>query len=83
MNRESISNFGQGPMLDKNRSQRLVTTMPSVRRLEEKRFVRLAVHDKPPCKMSSIYPSHGRQYDTACDFPARAKNSKTPRNPAV
>ena len=74
MNRESISNLGQGPMLDKNRSQRLVATMPGVGRLEKKRFVRLAVHDKPPCKMSSIYPSHSQQYDTAGDLRPRAKN---------
>jgi hypothetical protein len=47
--------------------------MPRVGRLKKELTVYLAIHDKPPCKVSSIFPRTSRQYDMSADTRPRPK----------
>ena len=76
---KAIGDLGQRLLLDENRPKGLIPAMPNAGRLEKERRVGLAVHDRPPCNMSSIFPSYGRQYDMSRRFPAKTKNSRKPR----
>jgi hypothetical protein len=53
---KAIGDFRQRPALDEHRPEGLVSAMPRVGRLEKELLVYLAVHDKPPCNVSSIFP---------------------------
>jgi hypothetical protein len=53
---EAIGNLRQRPTRDEDRPEGLVAAMPSAGRPEKEPLVDLAVHDKPPCDVSSILP---------------------------
>ena len=80
---KAIGDVGQRLLLDENRPKGLVTAVPTIDRLEKERRVGLAVHDRPPCNMSSIFPSYGRQYDTFADSRTTSKNVKNSLKPRV
>jgi hypothetical protein len=80
---EAIGDAGQRLLLDENRAQGLVAAMHTIGRLEKERRVGLTVHDRPPCNMSSIFPSHGGQYDMFADSRTTPKNVKNAVKPRV
>jgi hypothetical protein len=51
---EAIGDIRQRLTFDEDRPEGLVTAMPSVTRPEKVPLVDLAVHDEPPCNVSSI-----------------------------
>jgi hypothetical protein len=75
---EAIGDAGQRLLLDENRPKGLIAAVRAVGRLEKERRVGLAVHDKPPCNMSSIFPSYGRQYDMFAESPTTPKSVTNP-----
>ena len=76
---KAIGDAGQWLLLDEHRPKGLVAAVRAIAWLEKKRRVGLAVHDRPPCNMSSICPSCGRQYDM---FAESRTTSKSVKNPA-
>lgn len=78
---EAIGDTGQRLLLDEHRTKGLVATLSAMGRLEKERRVGLAVHDRPPCSMSSIFPSYGRQYDMFADSRTTPKNVTNPVKP--
>ena len=78
---EAIGDAGQRLLLDKNRPKGLVAALRAIGRLEKERRVGLAIHDRPPCNMSSIFSSYGRQYDMFADSRTTPKNVKNPVKP--
>lgn len=75
---EAIGDAGHRLLLDENRSKGLVAAVRTIGRLQKERRVGLAVHDRPPCNMSSIFPSYGRQYDMFANPPTTPKDLKNP-----
>jgi hypothetical protein len=55
---KAIGDPRQRLALDEDRPEGLVSAMPCVGRLEKELTVFLAVHDKPPCNVSSIFSSY-------------------------
>jgi hypothetical protein len=51
---KAIGDLRQRLALDEDRPEGLVSAMPSVGRPEKELLVDLALHDKPPCNVSSI-----------------------------
>jgi hypothetical protein len=75
---KAIGDARQRLLLDENRPKGLVAAVPTIGRLEKERRVGLAVHDRPPCNMSSIFPSHGHQYDMFADSRTTPKSVNNP-----